>query len=96
MGGSRLTKFLAEFFAAEIRAWRGEQPLSKVFWGYGVVTSGALIAFYVIGFYVDRIALRQVLVFCFAFYTVWILVSVWRCANNTRERLWSLLARLLC
>ena len=88
MGGSRLTKFLAEFFAAEIRAWRGEQPLWKVFWRYGVVTSGALIAFYVIGFYVDRIALRQVLVFCFALYTVWILVSVWRCANNTRERLW--------
>ncbi len=92
---SKLTKFSTDFFAAEIRAWRGEQPLWKMFWGYGVATSGTLITFYVIAFYVDRIALRQVLLLCFAPYTAWILVSVWRCANNTRERFWSLLARLL-
>lgn len=54
-----------------------------------------LITFYVIAFYVDRIALRQVLLFCFAPYTTWILVSVWRCANNTEERIWGLFARLL-
>ena len=92
---SRITKFAADFFAAEIRAWRGEEPLWKVFWVYGVVTSGVLIAFYAIAFYVDRIALRQALLLCFAPYTAWILVSVWRCANNTNEKLWSLLARLL-
>jgi len=28
-------------------------------------------------------ALRQVLLPCFAAYTAWILVSVWRCASNT-------------
>ncbi|MBI3704455.1 MAG: hypothetical protein HY244_11570 [Rhizobiales bacterium] len=95
MEGSRLTKLPAEFFAAEIQAWHGQQPLWKVFWIYGVVTSSALIAFYIIGIYVDRIVLRQVLLLCFACYTVWILVSVWRCANNTRERYWGLLARLL-
>ena len=95
LGGSRLTQIPCRVFRCRIRAWRGEQPLWKVFWGYGVVTSGALIAFYVIGFYVDRIALRQVLVFCFAFYTVWILVSVWRCANNTRESLLGLLALVM-
>jgi len=95
MGRSRVAKFAAEFFAAELDAWRGEQPLWKVFWIYGVATSVVLITFYVIAFYVDRIALRQVLLLCFAPYTAWILVSVWRCANNTRERFWSLLARLL-
>ncbi len=95
MGRSRVAKFAAEFFAAELDAWRGEQPLWKVFWIYGVATSVVLITFYVIAFYVDRIALRQVLLLCFAPYTTWILVSVWRCANNTRERFWSLLARLL-
>jgi hypothetical protein len=94
-GRSKITKFAADFFAAEIRAWRGEEPLWKVFWVYGVVTSGVLIAFYAIAFYVDRIALRQALLLCFAPYTAWILVSVWRCANNTNEKLWSLLARLL-
>lgn len=95
MSRSHVSKFATEFFAAELRAWRGEQPLWKVFWVYGVVTSGVLITFYVIAFYVDRIALRQVLLLCFAPYTAWILVSVWRCANNTAERIWGLLARML-
>ena len=54
-----------------------------------------MIAFYVIAFYVDRVALRQVLLLCFAPYTAWILVSVWRCANNTKERIWGMFARFL-
>src|SRR3974390_125738 len=93
--GSAITSFAAQFFAAELRAWRGEQPLWKVFWLYGVVTSSALIAIYVIAFFIDRVTLRQVLLFCFAPYTAWILVSVWRCANNTHEWFWTLLARFL-
>jgi hypothetical protein len=95
MSRSPISKFAAEFFAAELCVWRGEQPLWKVFWVYGVATSGVLITFYIIAFYVDHVALRQVLLFCFAPYTAWILVSVWRCANNTEERIWGLFARLL-
>jgi hypothetical protein len=95
MSRSPISKFVAEFFAAELRVWRGEQPLWKVFWVYGVATSGVLITFYIIAFYVDHVALRQVLLLCFAPYTAWILVSVWRCANNTEERIWGLFARLL-
>lgn len=95
LDSSRITKFVTEFFAAELRAWRGEQPLRKVFWVYGVAASGVLIAFYAIAFYENRVALRQVLLLCFAFYTVWILVSVWRCVNNTEDRIWGLFARLL-
>ena len=95
MSGSSITEFAAAFFAAELRAWRGEQPLWKVFWAYGVVTSSVLVTFYIIAFYVDRIALRQVLLLCFAPYTAWILISVWRCANNTEERIWGLFARFL-
>ena len=95
MDRSRLAAFAAAFLAPELRAWRGEQPLWKVFWVYGVTTSGVLIVLYALGFYLDRTALRQMLVPCFAGYTAWILVSVWRCANNTQERFWSMLARLL-
>jgi hypothetical protein len=91
----RIGDFFAAFFSAEIRAWRGEQPLWKVFWVYGVAVSLALIAIYVTAFFVDRVALRQGLLVAFAPYTAWILVSVWRCANNTHEYFWSLLARLL-
>ena len=95
MSRSSITEFAAAFFAAELHAWRGEQPLWKVFWVYGVVTSSVLVTFYIIAFYVDRIALRQVLLLCFAPYTAWILISVWRCANNTEERIWGLFARFL-
>ena len=90
-----MSRFAAEFFTPELRAWRGQQPLWKVFWLYGVATSSVLIAIYVFAFYVERVALRQILVLCFAGYTAWILVSVWRCANNAREQFWSLLARFL-
>ena len=73
----------------------GAEPLWKVFWVYGVGTSGVIAGFYAAAIYSGRPALQQVLLLCFTAYTIWILVSVWRCANNTRERLWSLIARLL-
>ena len=65
MSRSHVSKFATKLFAAELCAWRGEQPLWKVFWVYGVVASGVLITFYVIAFYVDRVGLRQVLLLCF-------------------------------
>lgn len=95
LGSSNVSKFVANFFAAEVRAWRGEEPLWKVFWVYGVATSVTVVVLYIIAFYDGRIALRQVLLPCFAAYTAWILVSVWRCADNTDEKLWSTLARFL-
>lgn len=95
MDKSLFIKLTADFFSPEVRAWHGEQPLWKVFWVYGVVTSAALIAFYVLGFYLDHVAMRQALLLFFAAYTAWILVSVWRCANNAHERIWGFFARFL-
>ena len=59
-GRSRITKFAANIFAAEIRAWHGEEALWKVFWVYGVAASVTIVALYVVAFYDGRIALRQV------------------------------------
>ncbi len=95
MARSKLADFIVEFFAPELQAWRGQQPLWKVFWIYGVATSLVLVLFYVLGFYLDRVALRQVLLLCFALYTTWILISVWACANNTSKPIWGLFARFL-
>jgi hypothetical protein len=94
-GRSRISKFAADFFAAETRAWHGEEPLWKVFWVYGVATSVTIVALYIVAFYDGRVALRQLLLPCFATYTAWILVSVWRCAGNTEGKLWGTLARFL-
>ena len=92
---TKVTNFAADFFAAEIRAWHGEQPLWKVFWIYGVATSATIVVLYVTAFYDGRMALRQVILPCFAAYTAWILVSVWRCASNPEEKIWDMLARFL-
>lgn len=89
------THFVARLFAPELRAWRGQQPLWKVFWLYGVATSSILIAVYVFAFLFEYVVLRQILVLCFAPYTAWTLVSIWRCANNAREQFWGMLARFL-
>jgi hypothetical protein len=66
-----------------------------VFWVYGVATSIIIVALYIIAFYDGRTVLRQVLLPCFATYTAWILISVWRCASNTNEKIWGTLARFL-
>jgi len=92
---SGMSYFVARFFAPELSAWRGQQPLRKVFWLYGIAVSSALIVVYLFAFLVERVALRQILVLCFAPYTAWILVSIWRCSNNARDQFWGMLTRFL-
>jgi hypothetical protein len=92
---SRAAAFFADLFGAEIRAWRGEAPLAKVFWGYGVAVSGLLAGLYGGALYARRAGLQQVLLLCFAAYSLWVLVSIWNCVENTRHAHWSALARQL-
>lgn len=87
--------FVIAFFETETRSWRGAEPLWRVFWIYGVLASSVLSLFYALAVQEDRIVLQQVLLACFAVYTVWILVSVWRCADNTHEPFWGQFARRL-
>ncbi len=85
---------IAALFAPELRAWRGAAPLWKVFWGYGVCISAIFVLLHVQAMYQGRVVMQQVMLLCFAAYTVWIIVSVWRCAANA-EPFWGLLARWL-
>lgn len=81
-------------FATEVRAWYGQEPLWKVFWGYGVLASSIMIGLYALATMQGRILVEQLLLVFFAGYTVWILVAVWRCAANS-DPLWRTLARSL-
>ncbi|WP_395715095.1 hypothetical protein [Reyranella sp.] len=85
---------LVAFFEPELRAWYGAQPLRKVFWGYGVGVSALVVLLYAAAFYEDRPLAQQVMLFCFAAYTIWLLVSLWRCAANS-SLFWGLLTRWL-
>lgn len=95
MGHSSSSDFAADFFATEIRAWRGEEPLWKIFWIYGVAVSSSVVGGYIAAFDDAHVLLRQILLLCFAAYTAWILISVWRCADKTKEKIWGTLARFL-
>lgn len=90
---SMLGDWLLIFFAPEIRAWRGQMTLWKVYWGYGVAVSWLLALALGAALLARATLLTQALLVALAAYTVWILVAVWRCAGHTRQP-WSFLARL--
>ncbi len=85
--------FLAEFFAPELRAWRGAMPLWKVYWVYGVLASAALFALFFEAMREDRLILQQMILLLLALYTAWILIAAWRCAAHAPQ-MWSFFARL--
>lgn len=84
----------ARFFAPEIRAWQGRAPLAAVFWRSGVLTSGVLMVLYVTTVVQRQLLAEQALLILFGLYSIWILVSIWRC-SLAADPFWSLLARLL-
>lgn len=77
--------------------WRGEGRLWLVFWIYGV-----LLSTIVTGVFLAQLAsedpipgLKQFLIVTFIPYTVWVIVSMWRCAFNVENELYSHMARVL-
>jgi hypothetical protein len=87
-------RFLQAFFEPERRAWRGDAPLWKVFWGYGVLTSSGLALLYLIALEQQHILMQQALLILLAAYTLWILVAIWRCAAHSPPG-WATLAQAL-
>jgi hypothetical protein len=85
-------RFLRAFFASELRAWHGDQPLWKVFWGYGVLVSIGLALLYLLALEEKRLVIQQALLIFLAGYTAWLLVAIWRCADNSSAN-WATLAR---
>ncbi len=82
---------LVVFFKPEIRAWRGELSLKRVFWGYGVLGT---IGFGTLYFLADQTVLRQILLMVIVGYMAWLLVSIWR-SSSAFDNIWSTFARLL-
>ncbi|HKJ95717.1 MAG TPA: hypothetical protein VKA32_08825 [Gammaproteobacteria bacterium] len=77
--------------------WHGDGPLWHVYWLYGVLGSVVLLALLAwISRYTGVTPMAYTLgAVALAVYTVWILVSVWRCAFNVRNRTWAHVARAL-
>ena len=78
-----------------VSMWRGEQPLWKVFWVWGL----GLTLFIWLSSYLATVKgfalMWWVAVFIITLpVNVWWLVSVWRCSNNTKL-IWQILARFM-
>jgi hypothetical protein len=84
----------SRFFGAELKTWRGEQPLWLTFWIYGAAVSGFLAILYGVAVYAAAPAFQQMLLIVLGAYTVWVLISLWRCTEGA-IRLSEMMARFL-
>lgn len=77
--------------------WRGEGPLWRVFWLWGVIGSWILAALFLGAVLTLGISWPLYIVtgIVMITYTAWILVSVWRCAPNVDAEHWGVIARAL-
>jgi len=77
--------------------WRGEGPLWRVYWLWGVAGSWILAILFTLALVQFGVTawLYSIAALVMLVYTVWILVSVWRCSWNVREEHWGLIARVL-
>lgn len=91
---NRLLLIVLMLIEPEWRALRGQAPLGRVFWIYGVFGSAVLALLFVLAREAGRPDLRQVLLLGFLLYTAAILVAVWRCSANAASP-WGHLARAL-
>ena len=77
--------------------WRGHGRLWKAYWLYGVLGSNLLAL--VLFLLMERSALGsawfQIVLLLLAVYTIWIVVSVWRCAFNVEKPTYGHMARAL-
>ena len=77
--------------------WRGERPLGVVFWGYytGFISAYATVLGLLVYFLPKPLKLFIAIpgVLFLLTYTVWILVSIWRCAKNSKP-VWRVFARI--
>ena len=82
------------FFAPELRALHGRMSLTVVFWGYGVALSMVLAILHATALDAGQLVFQQILILVSVVYTVWILVSIFQCAQNASP-FWGTVARWL-
>ena len=77
--------------------WRGHGPLWKVYWLYGVLGSNLLVLILLLLMHESALGSVwfQFVLLLLAGYTVWIVVSVWRCAFNVEKPMYGHMARAL-
>ena len=93
-------KFLNKVESLLLSYWNGEQKLWKAFWIMGFVFQ--ILFFYFLlflsyfGFLFGLTWSIKVIIFLISnIYTIWILVSIWNCAYNVKNKIWGDLSRVI-
>ena len=93
-------KFLNKVESLLLSYWNGEQKLWKAFWIMGFIFQ--ILFFYFLlflsyfGFLFGLTWSIKVIIFLISnIYTIWILVSIWNCAYNVKNKIWGDLSRVI-
>jgi len=93
-------KFLNKVESLLLSYWNGERKLWKAFWIMGFVFQILFFYFLLflsyIGFLFGLTWSIKVIIFLISnIYTIWILVSIWNCAYNVKNKIWGDLSRVM-
>ena len=93
-------KFLNKVESLLLSYWNGEQKLWKAFWIMGFVFQILFFYFLLflsyIGFLFGLTWSIKITTFLISnIYTIWILVSIWNCAYNVKNKIWGDLSRVM-
>ena len=93
-------KFLNKVESFLLSYWNGERKLWKAFWVMGFVFQILFFYFLLFLLYVGMLLKLtwsiKITVFLLSnIYTVWILVSIWNCAYNVKNKIWGNISRVI-
>ena len=93
-------KFINKIEIFLLSYWDGKQKLWKAFWLLGFIFQILFFYFLLFLLYVGMLLKLtwsiKITVFLLSnIYTVWILVSIWNCAYNVKNKIWGNISRVI-
>ena len=93
-------KFINKIEIFLLSYWDGEQKLWKAFWLLGFIFQILFFYFLLFLLYVGMLlkltwSIKITIFLLSNIYTVWILVSIWNCAYNVKNKIWGDISRLV-
>ena len=95
-----MNKFINKIEIFLLSYWDGKQKLWKAFWLLGFIFQILFFYFLLFLLYVGMLLKLtwsiKITVFLLSnIYTVWILVSIWNCAYNVKNKIWGNISRVI-
>ena len=93
-------KFINKIEIFLLSYWDGKQKLWKAFWLLGFIFQILFFYFLLFLLYVGMLlkltwSIKITIFLLSNIYTVWILVSIWNCAYNVKNKIWGDISRVI-